>query len=38
MHKDYGTFKTLIEAAKEFNVTRNKIHKNILFNQKYIRV
>jgi hypothetical protein len=38
MHKDYGTFKTLIEAAKEFNVSRNTIHKNILFNQKYIRV
>ena len=38
MHKDYGTFKTLIESAFEFNVSRHTIHKNILFNQKYIKV
>lgn len=38
MHKEYGTFKTLIEAAKEFDVTRHKIHTNKLFNLKYIKV
>ena len=38
LHKEYGTFKTLIEAAKEFGVTRHKIHTNKLFNLKYIRV
>ena len=38
LHKEYGTFKTLIEAAKEFNVSRHTIHKNKLFNLKYTRV
>ena len=38
MHNEYGTFKTLIEAAKEFDVTRHTIHTNKLFNLKYIKV
>lgn len=36
VHKEYGTFITIIEAAKEFNVSRHTILKNELFKTKYL--
>lgn len=37
VHKEYGTFITLLEAAKEHGVSRHTIQKNKLFNSKYVR-